>query len=53
MRDAGGPLGFSGWRADAHDMRRCVTGSAGFHMTVFELSYQECRGWAGLQHRWR
>jgi len=28
------------------------TGVAGFHITVFELSYQERDGWSGSEHGW-
>ncbi len=27
-------------------------GSAGFHITVFEPSYQERVGWSGAEHGW-
>jgi putative Mg2+ transporter-C (MgtC) family protein len=33
-------------------MRPSCTGSAGFHVTVFELSYQERIGWSGVEHGW-
>jgi putative Mg2+ transporter-C (MgtC) family protein len=33
-------------------MRPSCTGSAGFHITVFELSYQERVGWSGVEHGW-
>jgi putative Mg2+ transporter-C (MgtC) family protein len=33
-------------------MRPSCTGSAGFHVTVFELSYQERVGWSSSEHGW-
>jgi putative Mg2+ transporter-C (MgtC) family protein len=33
-------------------MRPSCTGSAGFHITVSELSYQERVGWSGVEHGW-
>jgi putative Mg2+ transporter-C (MgtC) family protein len=33
-------------------MRRCFVGSAGFHITVFELSYQERGCWNDSEHGW-
>jgi putative Mg2+ transporter-C (MgtC) family protein len=33
-------------------MRRSCTASARFHISVFELSYQERGGWSGLEHGW-
>jgi putative Mg2+ transporter-C (MgtC) family protein len=34
-------------------MRRCFVGSAGFHITVFELSCQERGCWNDSEHGWR
>jgi putative Mg2+ transporter-C (MgtC) family protein len=50
MRDGGEPYGRFGWRAESYVMRPSCTGSAGFHITVFELSYQERDCWSGVEH---
>ncbi|MGB9115163.1 hypothetical protein, partial [Bradyrhizobium sp.] len=42
------PSAFPGRRAESCAMRRSRTASAGFHITVFELSYQERAGWDGV-----
>jgi hypothetical protein len=31
---------------------RSCSGSTGFHITVFEPSYQERDGWSGQEHDW-
>jgi len=45
-------MAFFGWRAGSRVMRRFRAASAGFHITVFELSYQERAGWNGAEHGW-
>jgi putative Mg2+ transporter-C (MgtC) family protein len=52
MRDGGELLEFLGWQADACATRRSFIGSAGFHITVFEPSYQERDCWSGSEHSW-
>jgi hypothetical protein len=52
MHGVGQPLALFGWRARYCGTRRCCTGSAGFHMTVFEPSYQELDCWSGSVPCW-
>jgi hypothetical protein len=41
MRDAGEAVALFGWRVEHCGTPRSCTGGAGFHITVFEPSYQE------------
>lgn len=41
MRDVGEAVALFGWRAGYCGTPRSSTGAAGFHITVFEPSYQE------------
>jgi hypothetical protein len=49
MPDVGEPSAFFGWRAGYCGTRWSCTGSAGFHITVFEPSYQEPVCWSGSE----
>jgi putative Mg2+ transporter-C (MgtC) family protein len=40
------------WRAESYATRRSFSGRAGFHITVFELSYQERDRRSGSEHGW-
>jgi hypothetical protein len=41
-----------GWRAVSCATRPPCVDSAGFHTTVFELSYLQRDGWNGAEHVW-
>ncbi len=50
--NAAGPLVSFGWRAASCATRSPCIGRAGFHITVFELSYLQRDGWSGAEHVW-
>jgi hypothetical protein len=52
LQGGGRPSESSGWRARSCAAQGSCTGGAGFHMTVFELSYQGRDGCSGSERGW-
>jgi hypothetical protein len=48
----GEPSECFGWRAESCAVQAPCTDSEGFHITVFELSYQQRDGWNAAEHCW-